>query len=189
MKTKKILAVLVLGMLSACSSIEKADQTSSFSDLPNWVTQPSIEGGFVDTQCVRNNADMNILKTKASALARAEIAKQIELQVKAMDKTYSSLTFANQASAEGDTFESVSKQITNQKLVGTRPVRVDYVPFPDGTAKLCSMVTMEPAKIDALFDQVIRQSGRAVSAESREVLYQEFKAQKAQQELETELKH
>ena len=147
---------------------------------------PLIEGGFADTQCVDASADFNILKTKATALARAEIAKQINIQVKAMDKTHDELVEVNDGTAEGSTFSSVSKQVTNQMLAGTRSVKIDYVDFPDNTQKLCSMVTMEPDQTKELFDGLVKASGKKLSAQNESVLYQEFKAHKAQVELEKE---
>ena len=146
-----------------------------------------VEDGFADTQCVQTIADMNIIKNKAVALARAEIAKQINIQVKAMDKTYQNLTETGKGSTAGSTFESVSKQVTQQKLSGSRPIKMDYIDFPDGTQKLCVMVAMSPAVTKALFQELVSASGKQLSPNDDAVLYQEFKAHKAQDEMEQEL--
>ena len=190
MSLKKIaLTAIATSFLTACASNQPADveQTAAKIKLPDWVTMPIIEDGFADTQCVQTTADMNILKNKATALARAEIAKQINIQVKAMDKTYQNLTDTSEGSSSGSTFESVSKQVTNQKLSGSRATKLDYVDFPDGTQKMCVMVTMSPATTAALYKEIVKESTRQLSPQHEAVLFQEFKAYKAQQELDSEM--
>ena len=186
---KTITTGALLSVLTACSSVEPKPEAvvGSPSSLPEWITSPSVENGFADTQCVNNTADMNVLKLKATALARAEIAKQINIQVKAMDKAYASLTDTLEGSAYGGTFESVSKQVTNQKLAGSRPAKTDYVTFPDSSIKLCVMAVLAPENTEALYDELVNKSAKKLSPQHREVLYQEFKAYKAQNELEAEI--
>ena len=89
--------VFIFVILSGCVSVNETpsgtvEQKSQRSvTLPSWVTLPLIEDGFSDTQCVRTNADARILKSKATALARAGIARQINVSVKAIEKTYQNL--------------------------------------------------------------------------------------------------
>ena len=182
----KALSILLVSLLSACASApEQAAESKSM--LPDWVMMPMIEDGFADTQCVSATADMNILKTKAIALARAEIAKQLDLSVKAMDKSYQNLTDTAQGSSSGATFESVSKQVTQAQLNGSRAVKMEYVAFPDDTQKLCVMVTLSPAVSKSLFDSLIQESNKNLSPTNEAVLYQQFLAKKAQDEMDFEL--
>ncbi len=157
------------------------------SSLPDWVTQPYVEGGFAATSCVKANAGMSLLKNKASTLARAELARQIGTQVKVMDKSYQNQTEAGlEESATGSSFESVTKQVANQKLAGTRPTKTDYVELPDGQ-NLCVMMEYSPEKTRELFDAIVDASGRQLSATDDKILYQEFKAHKAQEEMQREM--
>jgi len=172
-------------LLVACAGKTTVPQTASIKPkLPSWVLLPVVKNGFADTQCVTTVADMNILKNKATALARAEIAKQINIQIKAMDKTYQNLTETGKGSTAGSTFESVSKQVTQKNLSGSRAVKVDYVDFPDGTQKLCVMVVLDPDLAKNLYQNIVKAAGRKLSPKDNAVLYEEFKAYKAQQELE-----
>ncbi len=183
MNLKNILSITgATAIIASCASTPDIAK----SGLPTWITAPTVDNGFADTQCVQNSGDMSTLKNKAVALSRAEIAKQINIQLKAMDKTYQNLTDVSQGSSSGSTFESVSKQITEQTLSGTRAIKVDYVKFPDNTTKLCAMVTLSPELSTALFEDVLQSSQRQISPQHKAVLYQEFKAHKAQQELEAE---
>jgi hypothetical protein len=173
-------------LLGACAS-NAPQQSAATQSLPSWVTAPYVEGGITDTQCVANSASMGILKNSATALARSEIVKQIDVQVKAMDKTYQNLTEAEGGTSAGSTFESVSKQVASQKLQGSRATKVEYVNFPDGTQQLCVQVVLDPSLTKDLYGEITAQSGRKLSPQSDEVLWQQFMAQKAQQEMDSEL--
>ena len=188
----KKLAMLAMASLiiSACGGNKVKEQIApppAKPKLPAWVTFPLVEDGLADTQCVENNASMSLLKTKATTLARVEIAKQINVKVKAMDKSYQNLTTAADGTSEGSTFESVSKSITKQSLSGTRAVKLDYVDFPDGTTKICVMVTMNPALTKNVYSKIVEKSGRTLSAQSDDILYQQFKAKKLEEQMDEEM--
>lgn len=186
LNTAKSLSTLIgASLLTACAS----NPASQAPQLPDWVTTPIIEDGIADTQCVQNTADFNILKNKAVTLARAELAKQIDVKVKAMDKVYQRLTDTAEGSTTGGTFESVSKQLANQSLSGSRATKVQYVNFPDNTQKLCAMVTLSPELTNTLFKGLIKESKKAVSPQDEAVLYERFLAKKAADEMEAEFKN
>lgn len=195
MKLKILTTLAAVSLLSACATQEAAPTAApaapataaASQQLPSWVLNPVVEDGFADTQCVSATADMNILKNKAVALARAEIAKQINVSVKAMDKTYQNLTDTAQGSTSGSTFESVSKQVTQAQLSGSRAVKIEYIDFPDKTLKLCALVTLSPAITKSLFDNLVTESSRDISPTNEAVLYQQFLAHKAQSEMDFEL--
>jgi hypothetical protein len=175
-----------LACIAGCTS-SGSQQSAATQSLPDWVTTPYIKDGFTDTQCVANNASMSLLKNSATALARSEITKQIDLQVKAMDKTYQNLTEAESGVATGSTFESVSKQVATAKLSGSRATKVEYVDFPDGSQQLCVQVMLDPEVSKELYDGIKGKSGRKVSAQDDAVLWQQFMAHKAQEEMDAEL--
>ena len=185
MLTYRITLIAVAAIVATgCASGSKQSETTK--NLPDWVTAPYVEDGLTDTQCVTANASMGMLKNKATALGRAELVKQIDVQVKAMDKTYQNLTEAEGGSTSGSTFESVSKQVATQKLSGSRAKKVEYVDFPGGQ-QLCVQVVLEPKLTKELYEEITGKSGRKLSAQSDEVLWQQFMAHKAQQEMDAEL--
>lgn len=184
-KTIRTLTTAVaFSLLGACASTQVSEAPKT--KLPSWVLMPIIENGIADTQCVSATSDMNVLKNKATALARAELAKQIEVKVKAMDKTYQRLTDTAEGSSTGGTFESVSKQLANKTLSGSRVTQIDYVDFPDDTQKLCVMVTMSPELTESLFKDLVQGSGKSISPKNEAVLYERFLAKKAADEMEAE---
>jgi hypothetical protein len=120
------------------------------------------------------------------ANARQALAQQLNLKVKAMDKTYQRRTRAEDKSSTGSTFESVSRQVTQTNLNGSRVVKTGYVKL-GGTKNLCTMVAFGDSQMQKIFDQLVEASGRNVSPQDEDILYQEFKAHKAQQALDKEL--
>jgi len=188
-KTLKTLSTAAaFSLLGACASQAPAPAPAQMVQLPDWVLTPIIENGIADTQCVKTTADFNVLKNKATALGRAELAKQIEIKVKAMDKTYQRLTDTNDGSSTGGTFESVSKQLANKTLSGSRATKVNYINFPDNTQKLCVMVTMSPELTESLFKDLVKGTGRNISPKNEAVLYERFLAKKAADEMEAEFR-
>ncbi len=185
--SKKLSVVVLASLMTACATPAKQESEQLSGTLPDWVVMPFVEGGLADTQCVANNADMGILKGKATAMARAELARQLTLKVQAMDKTYASLTESNGKSVAGGAFESVSKQITNQVLSGSRLKKLDYVIFPDDTTKLCALIAITPTDTDEIYKAIVSSADQELSPKDDAILYQEFKAHKAQEELVSEI--
>ena len=102
-----------------------------------------------------------------------------------MDKTYARKTDTNKGSSVGGTFESVSKQITQQSLNGARPIKAELVEL-DEKRHLCVMVALSPIFTDELFSNIIKNSGVNLNPDDESVMKEEFKAYKAQQEMEAE---
>ena len=129
------------------------------------------------------SSNFNLDKKEATANARQELAQQLNLQVKAMDKTYSRRTRAQDKSSSGSTFESVSRQVTDTNLNGSRVVKTGYVSLA-GKKNLCVMVAFGDSQMKKIFNDLIKASNREVGPQDEELLYQEFKAQKAGEEMD-----
>jgi hypothetical protein len=169
------IAVLTAG-LAACAS-----------QPPDWIMRPTAEGGWAATECVKDSGNLSLDRQIAVAKARAEIAKQVELRVAAMDKTYTRLTEeANQnvqnaqpstgeSRAFQSAFESVSKQIAEQTLGGLAPTRVEYVELND-VRNLCAMIAVDRSAARSVYDQVVAASGQRLAPAASEALYQDFTA-------------
>ena len=193
-KTMKIrticTAALVVGLVACGSTPEEEAQSGAVKGkvkLPQWVINPTIVNGFAATECTEASADFAILKSKTETMARGNIARQIGVKVQAMDKLYSRLTEVEEGNVSASTFEKVEKQLTQQSIQGSRTTQVDYVDFPDGKQRICSKVELNPELTKKLFDNIVKTSERKVSAQNENVLYEEFKSHKAQQELDREM--
>lgn len=155
------------------------------SQPPEWIMKPEAEGGFAATECVRDSGSLSLDRQIAVAKVRAEIAKQFELRVAAMDKTYTRMTEENAAATQGKdasasqarsvrtAFESVSKQVAEQTLTGLVPTRVEYVEIED-VRNLCAMIAVDRSQARQIYDKVVQASGEQIEPAAREALYQEF---------------
>ena len=153
------------------------------SQPPDWIMKPVADGGFAATECVKDSGNLSLDRQIAVAKARAEVAKQIELRVAAMDKTYTRLTEETNAPAGAEkpaqsrglqtAFESVSKQIAEQTLTGLAPARVEYVEV-NGERNLCAMVTVDRAQTRQAYDQIVQASGANLAPAASEALYKDF---------------
>jgi len=173
MKAKSISALIVAG-LAGCAS-----------QPPDWIMKPTAEGGFAATECVKDSGNLSLDRQIAVAKARAEIAKQVELRVAAMDKTYTRMTeeaaagsqagasAASQSKSVQTAFESVSKQIAEQTLGGLAPARVEYVELNDAR-NLCAMIAVDRSQARQVYDQIVQAAGAKLAPATSEALYQDF---------------
>jgi hypothetical protein len=183
-KVVKLTAVAaVTAVLAACGSTTPEDLNKN---IPDWVLNPIVEDGIASATCVSASNNMTTDKAQAQALARVELAQTINTKVKALDKVYQERIDVDGQSQVGSTFTSVSKQLTDQSLNGARVIKTSYANF-NGKNQLCVMVSLGASSTKELFDNILKDSQRPVSMDQEKVLYQEFKAHKAQQELEAEL--
>lgn len=162
-------------VLAACSSKEPAPK------YPAWVLNPIVEDGIASAQCVKASSSISTDRAQAIALARVDLAQQIGVNIKAMDKTFQEKVETNDQVVNGSTFSSVSKQLTQQSLQGARAIKVEYA---KEDSELCVLVSLGAKSTKELFDNIVKESSRKMNPRDEAVLYQEFKAHKAQQEME-----
>lgn len=176
-----------LSLLTACGGAPTKQESAKADPYPDWYYSPadSIANALNAASCVAiPGGNLEIARKQALANGRADIASQIETRVKAMDKTYDRLANTDEGSSVGGTFESVSKQVTNQVMSGVRAVKSARVD-DSGKPYFCSLVSLDPEKTSQLVDQIIAASGVNISGDSESVLREQFNAYKAQQEMES----
>lgn len=180
-----LLSLPAIVLLSACSSSEPTQQTV-LGEIPSWILNPQVEEGIAVSECVLWSGNMSIDKQQAIANARTSLAQRIETRVSALDKTYRDKVEVASGVESGSTFSSVSKQVTQQTLTGTNPIKTDIVKIADKD-NLCVLVAIGQESTKAIFDGLVNASERPINAEQKDILYQEFKAQRAELQLDQEL--
>lgn len=184
-KKTHLLNLPVVVLLAACSS-SNTTQDTSVGEIPSWVLTPQVEDGIAVTECVTWSGNMSIDKQQAIANARSSLAQRIQTRVSTMDKSYRDKIEATSGLESGATFSSVSKQITEQTLIGTTPLKVDIVKIANKD-NLCVLVALGQQSTKDIFDQLINASERPMNENQKDILYQEFKAERAQNDLNIEL--
>lgn len=176
---------MALGLAACGGSPEK--EAAPAPSYPAWIDKPVIADGIAESACVTSSGNMTLDKKRATANARAMIAQSIETRIKAMDKTYQRVTESEQAMTSGSTFESVSKQVTDQSLSGTKVVEGGYFKINEKN-QYCVMVGFGQQETKAVFDNAMKAAKAEMSPTSERAMYEEFRAYKAQQELEESLR-
>ncbi|WP_440055850.1 hypothetical protein ACSLBF_06795 [Pseudoalteromonas sp. T1lg65] len=187
MKMKQVVfSAAIVSILSACSSTQDDAASSPRVNIPEWVLNPTIEDGIAAADCVSYSGNISIDQKMAVANARLALAQQIETRIEGLDKTFSNRTDANDETTVGGTFSSVSKQLTKQSLSGSRVLKADVVDISNKDY-FCALVTLSPEQTKELFKDLVKESKRSIDPQDEKFLYQEFKAFKAEQDLEKEI--
>ncbi|WP_456479990.1 LPP20 family lipoprotein [Nautilia sp.] len=182
---KKIFPLLVIGSLIfiGCSSKKPTPSNTpqvsgeciiQDSKAPLWVcTGGDIKGYITAVGSAKPTPlGFSFQRSEAMAIARDEIAKQIQIKVKNMFKNYMATTGAKTDSVEKAT-EYVSKQITKQTLTGSKQLNMWIA--PDKTLFVLAGVPLNAEKVK----QIIKSS-----LNNKEALWQKIQADKAQKELD-----
>ena len=179
---------IFLLILSACSTSPEMEGTkeTSIGEIPSWVLSPTVTDGIAVSECVSFTGNFSIDKQHALTTARVSLAQSIDARVQAMDKTYRDKVENSEATQVGSTFSSVTKQLTNQTLNGSTLIRTDIVKIADKD-NLCVLVAMGQENTREIFEQLVSKSKRSMNKEQKDLLYQEFKAEKANDMLEAEM--
>ncbi|HLP98832.1 MAG TPA: LPP20 family lipoprotein [Sideroxyarcus sp.] len=147
---------------------------------PGWVCDEPVDGASVTAvgAAPKSQAGIGFMKQMAAADGRVQLAQMMRVQVSNMIKQYAETTgAANQATID-QVNSSVTKQITSESLVGTRLFR--SVTGPDGT--LYVLVGLDEAGAQKLIEASVKSS-----MNSDRAAWQQFRAQKGQDELAAEI--
>lgn len=159
-----VMAGLLAILASACGS------APTRADPPAWVLLPETNGGFAAAACVPDSGNIGMDRQWALAKARADIAQQIGVRVKAIDQTYSRISSGTPG---GESFESVSEQIAEQTLAGSNASRAEFLEF-GGKRQFCILASLAQAQGQELFRSIVSASGRKLDSATDETLYREF---------------
>jgi len=179
-----ILGVIALAvMLTACGKDDALKEAAEcvFPDAPDesapgWVCDLPVEGLAVSAVGVaeKSAAGHSFMKNMAATDARVQLAQRMKVQVQNMVKQYAETTGAADAETVDKVNTSVTKQITDQTLLGTRIYKTRT--SPNGT--LYVLLGMDENAVAEATQNALKTSMGKDSA-----LWQQFKAQKGQDEL------
>lgn len=149
---------------------------------PNWICDPSVEGGIgVVGTAPSTQLGAGFQQQEAMANARDTIAREMGTKVSNMFKSYASTTGVGEQSSVEKVATNVSKQIAKQDIVGSK--QKGRWKAPDGTIYL--WVVLDPNGVSAFSQQA--KTVVKTSLRNEQALWQEFKASKAQDELDAEI--
>lgn len=147
---------------------------------PGWICDQPVDGVEVSAvgSAQKSAAGPAFMKQMAATRARVELAQRMKVHVANMVKQYAETTGAGTTETVDMVNTSVTKQITKETLTGTKIWRTHTA--PDGTLYV----------LIGLDDKAVQQSAEKAlktSMKNEQALWQQFKAQKAQDELAAEI--
>jgi uncharacterized membrane-anchored protein YjiN (DUF445 family) len=183
---KKILATTALAFsligLTGCvgNAQPNVEQCSiDGTQAPQWVCDggATMEGGiFAVGSAEKNPLGINFQKTEATAAARDALARQLSVKVKNMFKQFQATTGIGDDQTAEKATQNVSKQVASQTLAGSKAVKTWI--SPKGT--MFVLVGMpDPSAVKQAVKQAVK-----TTLHNDQALWQEFKAKKADAELE-----
>jgi hypothetical protein len=184
----KVLLTSFIAMgLVACSTppakVEKVAECvfpGSDKAAPLWVCDAPVEGMTVGAvgSSAKSEAGIDFMKQMAATAARVHLAQQMKVQVQNMIKQYAETTGAGSKETVDRVNTSVTKQITDQTLQGTKIFR--SIQAPDGTMYV--LVGLDEAAAQKLTETAVK-----TSMNNDQAAWQQFKAQKGQDELAADI--
>lgn len=170
--------------LSACSgdrNIRQAAFDCVFPDAPGaaapgWICDEPVEGISVSAvgSAQKSAAGQAFMKQMATTAARVELASNMKVHVSNLIKQYVETTGAASTETVDMVNSSVSKQITNEDIVGSRLYKSRV--SPNGTLYVL-------VGIDEGIAQQVTEKALRTSMNNERALWQQFKASKGQEEL------
>ena len=111
---------LTVLILFSCQTSE-----DNISDLPDFVLNPPVTDNSLYGVGYAKMSKLSLAKTVAATNARADIARQIETVVQASVTDYTQEAGVGDSTQVISYVESITREITDQKLNGARPVRYE----------------------------------------------------------------
>ncbi len=186
MKTslKMLGGIAVVMLLTACAgeeAVKEAAPDCVFPDAPDaaapgWICDEPVEGIAVSAVGVaeKSAAGHSFMKNMAATDARVQLAQRMKVHVQNMVKQYAETTGAADTETVDKVNTSVTKQITDQTLLGTKIFKTRTSP----NGALYVLLGM-----DANATAEATQNALRTSMGNDAALWQQFKAQKGQDEL------
>lgn len=180
-----LVTVLALGLAACETNPVKEAPKAKVADCvfpgtndaaPGWVCDEPVDGVEVSAVGVAEptQAGEAFMKQMGATDARVQLAQRMKVQVANMIKQYAETTGAGKDETVDKVNTSVSKQITNETLVGTKIFKTRV-----GTnGKMYVLVGLDAASVAKLTEAAVK-----TSMNNDRALWQKFQAGKAQDEM------
>lgn len=147
---------------------------------PDWVCGAPLDGVALSAvgYSEKSAAGPNYMKQMAATAARVELAQVLSVDLQNMVKQYVETTGAGDAETVDRVNSVVTKQVTEQQLIGSQVVR--QMPTPSGG--LVVLVGLDPAQAEGIAESILRTSMRNEAA-----LFQKLESEKSFDELASEI--
>lgn len=170
------LAVLMGIMLFSCGG-GKSTVKGSNIEAPEWYLNPPQDPNFIMAVATATSPDMQLAIDKAKNLARADIAQQLEVKIKGLEKNFREQVGGGEDAQLLEQFTSVNKTVVSNVLRGVRVKQQDIKKEGNVFRAYVLMEMPFGAAAEELLNQMKKQKE----------MYTRFRATQAFQELEKEV--
>jgi len=182
--TLKAALALFAVMLAGCASgPQQGEASDAQSKLPSWVLVPEVEGSISEASCVSASGAFNVDRSEAIHFASEQLAAQLQRNIAFLAKGFQSKTRSSEGVNVGTDFNQTSRQLVEQSISGIKAVKTGIFEI-SGVDQVCVLVAISPAASQHVYSTLKEQSGAKLSADDDAVLYEQFRAYKADQALE-----
>ncbi len=181
-----VAGIAMTAILAGCGKDKKEDVADCVfpdapgAEAPGWICDEPVEGVEVSSvgSADKSAAGNDFMKQMAATSARVQLAQRMKVQVQNMIKQYVETTGAADQETVDKALTSVTKQITNETLVGTKIFKTRTSP----NGNLYVLLGMDSAGVETMAKQAIK-----TSMGNEKALWQQFKAQKGQDEMAADI--
>lgn len=189
LKSKLIAVCVASAALAACGGNTQTQAPASCTypapdqavAAPEWICAPAISAG-VEMAAVgfadRSGAGASFMKNQAILDARTQLAAEMKTYVAQLVKNYTATTGKGDQETVDAAASSVAKQVTSADLAGSRLFR--QINTPSGG--MAVLVGMDPETVGKVAEKAL-----TTSMNNQRALWQQFQADKAQEELAKEI--
>ena len=183
LKTGIALAFATTFLLASCGSDDVKSDTPDcvFPDAPSesapgWICDEPVDGVAVSAVGVaaKTAAGHSFMKNMAMTDARVQLAQSMQVHVQNMVKQYAEVTGAADTETIDKVNTSVTKQITDESLMGTKIYKTRTSP----NGALYILVGMDAAMAAAATENALK-----TSMNNDNAAWQQYRAEKGQDEL------
>ena len=171
-----LFSLMVCAGLAGCKSTPPADSDESMFDaMQQMVAEISEEGGMAAVG-IGESRKIDVAIAKAKLEARKNLAQLVQVKIENLEKAFVEEVGDAETSEINELFSSATKQITSQTLQGTTP-RIQKYDSEDGVTTAYVLMVLNPDIIP-----------NTLKNSSAKHLYERFRASKAFEELDKEIK-
>ena len=171
-----LLTVTVGLGLGGCKSAPDSDSDGTMFDYMQKKAATISDKGGMAAVGMGESRNTQMALAKAKANARKNLAQQVQLKLENLEKTFKEEVGEAKSSEINTLFSSATKQITDQTLQGTVP-KIQKYDVKDGITTAYVLMVLDPQIVD---ESLKNNAGKH--------LYERFRASKAFDELDKEIK-
>lgn len=178
--TTKLLTVLMASLILLGGCAKQPESRNALNNLPQWYQEPTVLGDkYAASGSAKPNKvqDIELQRIEASAVARAELARQMELRVKDMYKRASQELGTGEEQTIDHAVQYATKQIADVTLRNSQQKKL----FVDSdTGILYTLIALDTAMVDQQLKSTVKSSFN-----NQDALWQKFQATQVWKELDS----